>query len=51
MEHYKKQKEKGDNILNDDLKYEEFMLLGVEELNHRFTSLEEKEQKDKLNQE
>ena len=51
MEHYEKQKEKGDNVYIDDLKYEEFMLLGEAELNHRFTSLEEKEQKDKLNEE
>ena len=51
VEHYEKQKEKGDNVYIDDLKYEEFMLLGEAELNHRFTSLEEKEQKDKLNEE
>ncbi len=51
VEHYEKQKEKGDNVFIDDLKYEEFMLLGEVELNHRFTSLEEKEQKEKLNQE
>ena len=51
MEFYEKQKEKGENVYIDDLKYEEFMLLGDMELNHRFSSLEEKEQKDKLNQE
>lgn len=51
VEYYEKQKEKGDNIYIDDLKYEEFMMLGESELNHRFSSLEEKEQKDKLNQE
>lgn len=51
VEHYEKQKEKGDNIFIDDLKYEEFILLGEAELYHRFTSLEEKEQKDKLNEE
>lgn len=51
VEHYEKQKEKGENVYIDDLKYEEFMMLGEMELNHRFSSLEEKEQKDKLNQE
>lgn len=51
VEHFEKQKEKGENVYIDDLKYEEFMLLGEMELNHRFSSLEEKEQKDKLNQE
>lgn len=51
VEHYEKQKEKGENVYIDDLKYEEFMLLGEMELNHRFSCLEEKEQKDKLNQE
>ena len=51
LEFYEKQKEKGENVYIDDLKYEEFMLLGDMELNHRFSSLEEKEQKDKLNQE
>lgn len=51
LEYYEKQKEKGENVYIDDLKYEEFMLLGEMELNHRFSSLEEKEQKDKLNQE
>ncbi len=51
VEHYEKQKNKGENVYIDDLKYEEFMLLGEMELNHRFSSLEEKEQKDKLNQE
>lgn len=35
----------------DDLKYEEFMLLGEVELNRRFSSIEEKIQKDKLNEE
>ena len=28
VEHYEKQKRKGDNVFIDDLKYEEFMLLG-----------------------
>ena len=49
--HFEKMKEKGENIYIDDLKYEEFMLLGEVELNRRFTSLEEKVQKDKLNEE
>ena len=51
MDHYEKLKEKGENVYIDELKYEEFMLLGETELNYRFTSLEEKEQKEKLNQE
>ena len=51
VDHYEKLKEKGENVYIDELKYEEFMLLGETELNHRFTSLEEKEQKDKLNEE
>ena len=51
VEYYEKQKEKGENVYIDDLKYEEFMLLGEMELSRRFSNLEEKEQKDKLNQE
>ncbi len=49
--HFEKMKEKGENVYIDDLKYEEFMLLGEVELNRRFSSLEEKVQKNKLNEE
>ena len=51
VDYYEKLKEKGENVYIDELKYEEFMLLGEVELNHRFSSMEEKEQKEKLNQE
>lgn len=51
VKYYENQKEKGENVYIDDLKYEEFMLLGEMELSHRFTSLEEQEQKEKLNRE
>lgn len=51
LKHYEKLKEKGENIFIDDLTYEEFMLLGDEELGKRFTNLDEKEQKEKLNSE
>ena len=51
LKHYEELKEKGGNIFIDELTYEEFMLLGNEELGRRFTNLDEKEQKEKLNSE
>lgn len=51
LKYYEKLKEKGGNIFIDDLTYEEFMRLGDEELGKRFTNLDEKEQKEKLNSE
>lgn len=51
LKHYEEIKEKGGNIFIDELTYEEFMLLGNEELSRRFTNLDEKEQKEKLNSE
>jgi len=51
LKHYEKLKEKGGNIFIDALTYEEFMLLGDEELGKRFTNLDEREQKEKLNSE
>ncbi len=51
LKHYETLKEKGANIYIDSLKYEEFMLLGTEEMNKRFTSMDEKEQKFKHNEE
>ncbi|MFA9464403.1 MAG: VirD4-like conjugal transfer protein, CD1115 family [Velocimicrobium sp.] len=51
LEHFKKRKASGDNIYIDMLTYDEFMLLGEVEMSKRFTNLDEKEQKNKLNQE
>lgn len=47
LKHYEILKEKGANIYIDSLKYEEFMLLGTDEMNKRFTRIDEKEQKFK----
>ncbi|MDD3414800.1 MAG: type IV secretory system conjugative DNA transfer family protein [Lachnospiraceae bacterium] len=51
LEHFEKRKANGDNVYIDTLTYHEFMLLGDVEMSKRFTKLDEKEQKDKLNQE
>ena len=51
LQHFEKLKAKGENVYIDELKYEEFMLLGEVELNRRFTNIEEQEQKNRLNQE
>ena len=51
LKFYEQLKEKGGNIYIDDLSYEEFMLLGDAELRSRFTNIDEKEQKQKLNSE
>jgi len=51
LKFYEQLKEKGGNIYIDDLTYEEFMLLGDAELRSRFTNIDEKEQKQKLNSE
>lgn len=51
VKHYEKLKEKGENIFIDEVTYEEFMMLGDMELSRRFSSIEEMEQKNKLNQE
>lgn len=51
LEHFEKRKANGDNVYIDKLTYEEFMLLGDVEMSKRFTKLDEKEQKEKLNQE
>ena len=51
LKHYEAIKEQGGNVYIDSLKYEEFMLLGKDEMNKRFTSIDEKVQKDRHNQE
>lgn len=51
LEHFEKRKANGDNVYIDKLTYDEFMLLGDVEMSIRFTKLDEKEQKEKLNQE
>ena len=51
LKFYEQLKEKGGNIYIDNLTYEEFMLLGDAELRSRFTNIDEKEQKQKLNSE
>ncbi|MEG0961999.1 MAG: type IV secretory system conjugative DNA transfer family protein [Lachnospiraceae bacterium] len=51
LEHFEKRKANGDNVYIDKLTYDEFMLLGDVEMSKRFTKLDEKEQKEKLNQE
>ena len=51
VKHYEKLKEKGENIYIDTLNYEEFMMLGDRELDRRFTKIEERNQKDKVNRE
>ena len=50
MEHYEKKKENGGNVYIDRLSYEEFMLLGENGLSDRFRLMDEKEQKDRLNE-
>ena len=49
--YYERLKDKGENIYIDKLTYEEFMLLGSDELKKRFTKLDEDKQKDKRNME
>lgn len=49
VEHYKNLQKKGGNIYIDSLTYDEFMLLGDMELSRRFSELEEKNEKEKLN--
>ena len=51
LKHYEKRKEKGENIYIDSLTYDEFMLLGDTELSRRFTRIDEKEQRERLNRE
>jgi len=51
VKHYEKLKEKGANVYIDTLTYDEFKMLGDIELGRRFTKLDEKEQKDKVNRE
>ncbi len=51
VKHYEKLKEKGANVYIDTLTYDEFKMLGDRELRRRFTKLDEKEQKDKVNRE
>ncbi len=51
LEHFEKRRANGDNVYIDKLSYDEFMLLGELEMSKRFTNLDEKEQKDKLNRE
>lgn len=51
LEHFEKRKANGDNVYIDTLTYDEFTLLGDVEMSKRFTKLDEKEQKEKLNQE
>ena len=51
VKHYEKLKEKGENVYIDTLTYEEFMMLGDRKIGRRFTKLDEKEQKDKVNRE
>lgn len=51
LEHFEKRKANGDNVYIDKLTYDEFILLGDVEMSKRFTKLDEKEQKEKLNQE
>lgn len=50
LKYYENLKEKGENVYIDSLKYEEFMLLGKEELNKRFIAIDESEQKHKFNE-
>ncbi len=51
LEHFEKRKANGDNVYIDTLTYDEFILLSDVEMSKRFTKLDEKEQKEKLNQE
>ena len=51
LKYYERLKDKGENIYIDKLTYEEFMLLGSDELKKRFTKLDEDKQKDKRNME
>ena len=51
VKHYTKRKEKGENVYIDTLTYEEFMLIDTAELGRRFISLDEKEQRAKMNRE
>ena len=51
LEHFKKLKEKGENVYIDKLTYEEFMLIGDGELGNRFQMLDEQERKDRFNAE
>lgn len=50
LKYYENLKDKGKPIYIDSLKYEEFMLLGKEELNKRFIAIDESEQKHKFNE-
>ena len=51
VKYYEKLKDKGENVFIDKVTYDEFMMLGDAELNRRFSSMEELEQKNKMNQE
>lgn len=51
LEYYEKLQKKGDNIYIDSLSYEEFSLLTGNDLQQRFLSLDEQQQKEQLNQE
>lgn len=44
-------KDKGENVYIDSLTYEEFMLLGEQDVQRRFTDMDEAQQKAKLNYE
>ena len=49
LEHYKKLKEKGEDIYIDRLGYEEFMMLSENEIGFRFQMLDEQERKQRFN--
>lgn len=51
LQYYEKQKEKGESVYIDSLFYEEFKLLGQEDMDKRFEELDEQEQKDRYNEE
>lgn len=51
LKYYEGMKDKGASVYIDKLSYEEFMLLGADGLKKRFTAIDEKTQKEKLNKE
>ena len=51
LKYFEKLKANGENIYIDEIKYEEFMLLGQAEMSKRFSDLDEAEQKARFNNE
>ena len=51
MKYYREQKEKGEPVYIDSLSYEEFCMLGQQDLEKRFMELDEETQKEKYREE